>query len=82
MEFASDVEIKKISAVVDEFFRCVLDEYEPIFLSDETTIWDVSTSGAAELLERCSPHYRLAISRQDLDQPLWKLLRQLDAGRR
>ena len=82
MEFASDIEIKKVSALADQFFQCVLNEYEPIFLSDEATIWDVSTSGADELLKRCSSYYRRTISRQDLDQPLWKLLRQLDGGLR
>ena len=82
MEFSPDFEMKKVPGLADEFFRRVLYDEEAIFVSDEATVWDVSTCPTNELLERCASHYQQPVSRQDLDQPLWKLLRKLDDGRR
>jgi hypothetical protein len=41
----------------------------------------VSMSTADELLERCSKYYGKVLSVDDLKQPLWKLLRQVNEGR-
>jgi hypothetical protein len=81
MEYSSDVEMRKVSREAQEFFEKVLYDEEPVFVSDEATIWDVSMSTADELLERCSKYYGKALSAGDLKQPLWKLLRQLNEGR-
>jgi hypothetical protein len=81
MEFSSDVEMQKVSREAQEFFEKVLFDEEPTFVSDEATIWDVSTSTADELLERCSKSYGKVLSVDDLKQPLWKLLRQVNEGR-
>jgi len=54
MEFNSDVEMQKVSREAREFFEKVLSDEEPVFVSDEATIWDVSMTTADELLERCS----------------------------
>jgi len=81
MLFSSDIEMKKLSARADEFFKHVLYDEEPIFVSDEATIWDISTTEADELMRRCSVYYAKSVSIEDLGQPLWKLLRQLNQGR-
>lgn len=77
MEFSSDVETRKISALVDAFFEHVLYDEEPLFVSDEATIWDVSMAGPEELVKRCSEYYNKPVSIDDFKQPLWKLLKQL-----
>ena len=74
MEFSPAVEIGKIPGLVQEFIQHVLYDEEPFFISDEATIWDVSTSTPQELIKRCSGYYGTPVSREDLSQPLWKLL--------
>jgi len=81
MEFGSDVEMQKLTSEAREFFEKILYDEEPIFASDEATIFDVSTSSAEELSERCTKYYGKAVSLDDLKQPLWKLLRRLHEGR-
>jgi len=78
MEFGPCVEMGKIQGLAQDFFEHVLHDEKPLFVSDEATIWDVSTSEAAELLIRLSQHYRKSVSIDDLKQPLWKLLRQMN----
>jgi len=77
MEFSSDTEIRKIAELLDELFVHVLYDEEPLFVSDEATIWDVSMADPEELLKRMSAYYGNPVSIEDLKQPLWKLLRQL-----
>jgi hypothetical protein len=81
MEFASDNEMQKIPRLTQEFFEHVLYDEEPLFISDEATIWDVSVNTAEELIRRCSEYYQKPVSAADLRQPLWKLIRQLNEGR-
>jgi hypothetical protein len=81
MEFGSDVEMQKVSHEAREFFEEILSDEEPLFVSDEATIWDLSTSTADELLERCSTYYGTVLAAADLKQPVWKLLRQRNKGR-
>jgi len=78
IEFGSDVEMRKISGEAREFFEKVLFDEEPVFVSDEANILDVSMAIVTELQERCSKAYGKALSDQDLKQPLWKLIRLLN----
>ncbi len=83
MEFSPDEKMRKIPELAREFFEQVLsDEYEPLFVGDEATIWDVSTDTPEELLKRCSEYYRTSVSREDLNQPLWKLIPELSRRRK
>jgi len=81
MEFSSDQEIRKIPDLVDEFFKHVLYDEEPFFVSDEAKIWDVSMATPEELIRRCSEYYGISVSLEDFKQPLWKLLSQLSSRR-
>jgi hypothetical protein len=81
MEFSSDFEIQKIPGLINELFEHVLHDEHTLFISDEATIWDVSMAIPEDLLNRLSQHYGKPLSMDDLKQPLWKLLRQLDEGR-
>jgi hypothetical protein len=78
--FSSDSEMQKIPELTQEFFEHVLYDEEPLFISDEATIWDVSTSTREELISRISRYYKKPVSVADLAQPLWKLIRQLNEG--
>lgn len=80
MDFAADIEMRRLSRQAHEFFENILFDETPLFVSDEATIWDVSTSTGAELLDRCSKYYNKTLSIDDLKQPLWKLLEQLNAA--
>lgn len=80
MEFSSDIEMQKIPEMAQEFIEHVLYDEEPLFISDEATIWDVSTTTAEELISRISHYYKKPASAADLAQPLWKLIRQLNEG--
>ena len=82
MEFSPDREIEQLQDLVQELFDHVLYDEEPIFISDEATIWDVSMSSPEELLDRLSSYYGVTISRADLKLPLWKLLREINARRK
>jgi hypothetical protein len=78
VEFSSDAEMRKIPELAREFFTLVLDgEFEPLFVSDETKIWDVSMAAPDELLRRCAEYYGVPVSLEDLKQPLWQLLPRL-----
>ena len=66
MEFGSDVEMQKVSHEAREFFEEILSDEEPLFVSDEATIWDLSMSTADELLERCSTYYGTVLAAADL----------------
>ena len=81
MEFTSDLEMQKIRDLTQEFFQHVLYDEKPLFVGDEATIWDVSMSSPTDLLTRCSQYYGKPVSMADLEQPLWRLLRQLNEGR-
>jgi hypothetical protein len=80
MEFSADVEMKKIAGLAEEFSKNILDD-EPFFVSDEATVWSVSGSEPEELITRISNYYGKTVSMADLQQPLWKLIRQLNEGR-
>jgi hypothetical protein len=81
-EFSSDERMRKISALAQDFFDRVLDGEEPFFASDEAKIWDVSMDSPEELIRRCSEYAGEPVSLEDLKQPLWKLLPQLNARRK
>jgi hypothetical protein len=79
LEFSPQVEMKKIAGLAEEFSKNILDD-EPFFVSDEATILDVSAAEPEELITRISNYYGKTISMADLQQPLWKLIRQLNEG--
>jgi hypothetical protein len=82
MEFSSDEKIRAIRPLTDALFEHVLYDEEPIFVSDEATIFDVSLASPEELQKRCSIYYNTAVSLDDLRRPLWELLPELDRRRR
>jgi len=80
MEFSSDVEMKWIAALAQQFYESILPAV-PFFVSDEATVLDVSDEGPEELLARILQPRGKSLSLNDLHQLLWKLIRQLNEGR-
>jgi hypothetical protein len=80
MKFSADLETSKLGRLLEEFTKNILDD-EPIFVSDEANILDVSGAEPQELTTRISNYYGKTVSMVELRQPLWKLIRQLNAGR-
>ena len=81
IEFSSDAEMQKIPQLARDFFENVLYDEDPLFVSDEAKIWDVSTSTGEDLLDRCSKYYGKPVTLEDFKLPLWRLLRQFYEGR-
>lgn len=83
LEFSPNTEMSRVSGLAEELFEHVLYDEEPIFVSDEATLWGVSMSGVDEVLERCRKYYGVPLSLEETQQlPLWKLLLLLDERRK
>jgi hypothetical protein len=82
MEFSRDTQIRKVSGLVTEMFQKVLYDEEPLFVSDEATLWAVSMSDPNDVLERFQKYYRVPLSFEETQQlPLWKLLLMIEERR-
>jgi hypothetical protein len=82
LEFSTDAEMKKIPELAEDFYNNILDEEDrPAFVSDEATVWGVWMATPEELLRRVTQYYGKPVTMDDLKQPFWKLLRQLNEGR-
>jgi hypothetical protein len=83
LEFSPNAEMSRVSGLAEELFEHVLYDEEPIFVSDEATLWGVSMSDVDDVLERCRKYYGVPISLEETQQlPLWKLLCVLDERRK
>jgi len=81
-ELAPDHRIKEIAPLLEALLRFVLPDEQPIFISDEATLLDVSLEAPDELIRRCSEYYRTGVTPADLRTPLWRLLPALESKRR
>ena len=81
MDLASDDRTQAIATLLDALFRCVLHDEQPIFVSDEASLLDVSLATPDELIRRCSAYYGTSVTLADLRTPLWKLLPELEKRR-
>jgi hypothetical protein len=80
--FSPDTQIRKVSSLVTEMFQKVLYDEEPLFVSDEATLWAVSMSDPNDVLERFRKYYRVPLSFEETKQlPLWKLLLMIQQRR-
>jgi len=75
--------MSRVGSLTDELFEHVLYDEEPLFVSDEATLWGVSMSDVDDVLERCRKYYGVPVSLEETQQlPLWKLLLLLDERRK
>ncbi len=83
LEFSPNTEMSRVKVLANELFEHVLYDEEPIFVSDEATLWGVSMSDVDAVLERVRKYYGVSLSLEETQQfPLWRLLRLLDERRR
>ena len=76
MEFAPDVEMRKIADLAERFYEKIMDD-PPLFISDEASVLDISGDAPEELITKIAAVYGRTLSMNELRQPLWKLIRQL-----
>jgi len=81
LTFSSSKKTDVLGKVSEEFYSNILFDEEPLFVSDEATIWDLWSGDEKEILERCSTYYGVAVSREETQQPFWKFVTLLDAKR-
>lgn len=81
VSLAGDTEIQARAPLIEELLRRVCDEGEfPWFVSDEATIFDVSTLSIDEILNRLESAHGIRVDTADLRLPIWKLLDKLRFG--
>ena len=82
LPFASDENMLRIAPLAEEFFVNVLYDEEPLFVSDEATVWDVSLGpDVDELRRRCLEFYGVDLRPHDFKRSLWSLIEHLDRSR-
>ncbi len=75
-----DTHVQARMAQVEEMLRRVCDEDEfPWFVSDEATLFDVSTLTPEEIVDRLELHYGRRVQLTELRLPIWKLVDRLAA---
>jgi len=81
MKAASDAKIKAVPEQLSKFLKSVLYDEEPLFISDEATIYDLSMSDTAEISDRIQRSYGIDVTTDEIKLPLWKLLDLLERRR-
>jgi hypothetical protein len=79
--FADSGKIAGVEHLIPDFFRGVALDTEPLFLSNESTIWDFDMGTAEDIQQRCSTYAGRPVPRSDLDLPLWQLIPLLTGDR-
>ncbi len=82
IQFAGDENMRRIAPLAEEFFANILYDEEPLFVSDEATIWDCSLGPDTDKLrERCRNFYGVDLHPHDFKRSLWSLIEHLDRSR-
>jgi hypothetical protein len=78
-EFAATTEMQKIKPLADDFYQKILFDEEPLFVSDEATLFGVCMGEIDEVLRRISEAYGVPVAIEDGRLPLWKLITLLNS---
>jgi len=77
----NDQRVHQHKTAVERLLRVICAPEElPWFVSDEATVFDVSTATESELLDRITASWGLALNAEDLKLPLWQLALRLDSS--
>ncbi len=79
--FSFYLKMQEIAALAASFYKNVLFDEEPLFVSDEATLFDVWSGDITEILDRCSQFYGVSVTMEDAQLPLWKFIPHLVKGR-
>jgi hypothetical protein len=69
-EFAACMEMQKLQQLADDFYRKILFDEEPLFVSDEATLFDVWMGDIDEVLQRISNSYGVRVAIENARLPL------------
>jgi len=78
---SGDLEIQLRAADVEHLLRGLLDDEFPVFVSDDASVFDVSSLPAEEIVDRLARAFGVAVSSDDLRLPIWKLVDRLRSPR-
>ena len=81
LTFNSSKETDALGKVIKEFYTNILFDEEPLFVSDEATLWALWMVDEKEILERCSKYYAVPVSKEETQQPFWKFVKLLNTKR-
>jgi len=73
-EFAATTEMQKLKQLADDFYRRILFDEEPLFVSDEATLFGVWMGDIDEVLRRISECYGVELTSEEARLPLFKLI--------
>ncbi len=73
LPFSSSDTTDKLGPIAEEFYSNVLYDEEPLFVSDEATVWDMWSGDVDEILSRCSSFYGVPVSKEETHQPFGSL---------
>jgi len=79
--FSSSKKTDALGKVAEEFYSKVIFDEEPVFVSDEATVWDLWSGDEKEILERCSAYYGVPVSKEETQQPFWQFVALLNEKR-
>jgi len=75
---ANDENVQRHRAEVERLLRVVCEDDEvPWFVSDEATVFDVSTASEVDLMQRIATAFGESVTAHDLRLPLWRLATRL-----
>ncbi len=69
-----DDRIAQIEPLIEPFFKGVMLDTEPLFISNESTIWDFDLGIAEDIQHRCSVFAGRPVELHELSLPLWQLI--------
>ena len=77
--FAS-TKVDKRKNNLKDFLNAIIDpEEQPVFVSNEASVYDITLEGESEILDKIRNKYKISITPEGLSQPLWKLIDYLYA---
>jgi hypothetical protein len=74
-QYGSETEIKKRASLVQKFLLEIISpEEQPIFVSDDATVFDISSDDESVLLSKIINTYNVTLSNKDLHLKVWQLI--------
>ena len=82
LPFSASDKTDALGKIAEEFYTHVLFDEQPLFVSDEATVWDIWSGDEQEILQRCSKFYGVSVSKEETRLPFWKFVLLLKRRRR
>ena len=74
-QYGSETEIRKRASLVQIFLiQIISPEEQPSFVSDDATIFDISSDDEIVLISKIASSYNVTLSKKDLQLKVWQLI--------